>query len=94
MDYKDTLEKYAYFQPVLKEICPKVFEANDDSEQNVKEQKISPVDKWKSETVTNEKNHPRDEFSFSKGRKKLVNIPDWTDLQTMCTQRTRSRFLY
>src|SRR6188472_2302870 len=25
-EYKDTLEKYAFFQPVLKEICPKAFE--------------------------------------------------------------------
>lgn len=32
MDYKDIREKYAFFQPVLKEICPKAFEANDDSE--------------------------------------------------------------
>ena len=37
MDYKDTIGKYTFFQPVLKEICPKAFEANDDSEQNVKE---------------------------------------------------------
>jgi hypothetical protein len=32
MDYKDTIGKYTLFQPILKEICPKVFEANDDSE--------------------------------------------------------------
>ena len=32
MDYKDTLGKYTFFQPILKEISPKVFEANDDSE--------------------------------------------------------------
>jgi len=32
IDYKDIREKYAFFQPVLKEICPKAFEANDDSE--------------------------------------------------------------
>lgn len=32
MDYKDTIEKYTFFQPILKGICPKVFEANDDSE--------------------------------------------------------------
>ena len=43
MDYKDTLEKYTFFQPVLKEICPKAFEASDASEPDVKEQKISPV---------------------------------------------------
>jgi hypothetical protein len=32
MDYKDTIGKYTFFQPILKEICPKVFEVNDDSE--------------------------------------------------------------
>ena len=43
MDYKDTLEKYTFFQPVLKKICPKAFEASEASEPDVKEQKISQV---------------------------------------------------
>ena len=38
MDYKDTLEKYTFFQSVLKEICPKAFDFFA-SELNVKEQK-------------------------------------------------------
>ena len=45
IDYKDTLEKYAFFHPILIEICPKVFEANNASESNVEEQKKSPVKK-------------------------------------------------
>ena len=52
-DYSDALRKYLFFQPVLKEICPKAFEAIDESESEVEDQNISPIEKKrKSSTVT------------------------------------------
>jgi hypothetical protein len=77
MDYSDTLRKYLFFQPVLKEICPKAFEAIDESESKVEEQNISPIEKKrKSSTVTRKKIARGTDNKHSPSKsKKIVKIP-------------------
>jgi hypothetical protein len=79
MEYRETLRKYSFFRPVLKEICPKAFEADHDSESTLGEQNESLIKKRQSGIVIHIKGIRGKENKRSSSRgKKIVKIPyEW-----------------